>query len=220
MSGLPGKLAPMPMSRPSEDNQIRPYLPFSRPLAPDANGPSLPGDPTMSEQARMTFVFAEPDRLLATGTIEPGTADEFRRAVQKWGDKVRTLSLHSPGGHVPDALEMAELIHARGMRTQVADDAYCASSCPLVFAAGIDRIAGAKAWIGVHQVYAMDAARGSVHDGMRDAQLVSARAQELLDEFGVDVRLWIMAMQTPKEKLYFFTSRELKAYRLATRIEN
>lgn len=219
VSGFPAAAEPMPMQRPTENDQIRPYVPASYPKAPDGGvGPGYSPDP--NQAARMTFSLNSNGEVRAEGTIEPGTADELRRALDKWGAKATTLVLQSPGGHVPDAIEMARLLRSRGMKTRVPDDAYCASSCPLVFAGGIDRIASAKAWIGVHQVYAVEAAGGTVHDGMRDAQLVTARTQQMLDEFGVDARLWILAMQTPKEKLYFFTGRELKAYKLATRISN
>ena len=220
VSGFPAAAEPMPMKRPSENDQVRPYVPASYPKAPDDGSSPSYGRPDLNQAARMTFSLGSNGEVRAEGTIEPGTADELRRALDKWGAKATTLVLQSPGGHVPDAIEMARLLRARGMKTRVPDDAYCASSCPLVFAGGIDRIASAKAWIGVHQVYAVEAAGGTVHDGMRDAQLVTARTQQMLDEFGVDARLWILAMQTPKEKLYFFTGRELKAYKLATRITN
>lgn len=221
VSGFPAAGEPAPMKRPTEHDQIRPYVPAAYPQMPGEDQPHLPDDiPDAGQATRMSFSLGGNGEVRAQGTIEAGTADELRRALVKWGSKATTLVLHSPGGHVPDALEMAQLLRAKGMKTRVLDDAYCASSCPLVFAGGIDRIASPKSWIGVHQVYAMEAAGGSIHDGMRDAQLVTARTQQLLDEFGVDARLWILAMQTPKEKLYFFTSRELKAYKLATRISN
>jgi hypothetical protein len=72
----------------------------------------------------------------------------------------------------------------------------------------------------VHQVFALTTAFGSLADGMEQAQLVSAEAQGLLVEFGVDARVWMHAMSTPKEKLYLFTSEGLLELKLATKVEN
>lgn len=211
----------VPVARPQPDTRLRPTLPDARPVMPGRATPARQGGHVLSgvhENERMKFMLEPNGKALAVGTIEPGTAHDFERFLRQAGRSVRTLVLHSPGGHVPDAIEMAHEVRRRMMVTMVDDDAYCASSCPLVFAGGVERIAGQKAWIGVHQIYALDATLGSLQEGMREAQLVSASAQELLDQLGVDARVWIYAMRTPKEKLYFFTDTELTRYRLATRI--
>ena len=48
---------------------------------------------------------------------------------------------------------------------------------------------------------------------------MSAEAQDLLAEFGVDPLVWTRAMATPKEKLYLFTPEELIELKLATKVE-
>ena len=119
------------------------------------------------------------------------------------------IVLHSPGGSVTDATAMAHMIRDARLDTRILPDGYCASSCPLVFAGGVHRVADATSWIGVHQVFALTTALGSLADGMEQAQMVSAEAQDLLAEFGVDPLVWTRAMATPKEKLYLFTPEEL-----------
>ena len=94
-----------------------------------------------------------------------------------------------------------------------------ASSCPLVFAAGKERVADATSWIGVHQVFALTTAFGSLAEGMEEAQRISAGTQTLLSELGVDPLVWTHAMATPKESLYLFTPAELTELKLATKIE-
>ena len=79
--------------------------------------------------------------------------------------------------------------------------------------------ADATSWIGVHQVFALTTAFGSLADGMEQAQVVSAEAQDLLKGFGVDPLVWTRAMATPKEKLYLFTPDELIQLKLATTVE-
>jgi len=212
--------APVTMSRPAPGDQIRPYLPMTRPVAPGSRkAPSGVPFPHKSfqEAEPMRFQPVGDDRLLLEGTIVPGTAREFERYLidnpLKEGSE---LLLHSPGGSVRDAIAMARQARELGLNTRIAAEGYCASSCPLLFASGIERHADKNAWIGVHQIYALEGSIGTLADGMDQAQRVSAEAQELLVDFGVDPRVWIHAMQTPKDRLYLFTPEELSEYALVT----
>ena len=92
---------------------------------------------------------------MATGTITPGISEAFAAEVAKRGDYIKTVVLNSPGGSVTDALAMGRLIREKNFATEVEAGKYCASSCPLVFAGGVERRAGDKAAIGVHQVAAI-----------------------------------------------------------------
>jgi hypothetical protein len=212
---------PVRMARPERDDQIRPYLPHTRPVAPGEDASRLTLRPREeSEAAAMEFRLATHGAVLAEGTITPGTAEAFETFLAaERAAGVAEIVLHSPGGSVTDATTMARLIREKGLGTRVLPDGYCASSCPLVFAAGQERIADATSWIGVHQVFALTTAYGSLAEGMEQAQQVSADAQNLLVEFGVDPLVWTHAMSTPKESLYLFTPEELTQLKLATRVE-
>ena len=87
-----------------------------------------------------------------------------------------------------DAAAMAHIIRDEKLDTRILADGYCASSCPLVFAGGVKRIADATSWIGVHQVFALTTAFGSLADGMEQAQMVSAEAQDLLHRASASIR--------------------------------
>lgn len=216
--GLPS-LQPVRMDRPQPNDQIRPYLPRTRPLAPDDPLRTRPREE--SEAEPMRFRLGTHGAAFADGTITPDTAEAFREFLDAPSSTgITEIVLHSPGGSVEDAIEMAAEIRARGLATRILPDGYCASSCPLVFAAGTERIAAETAWVGVHQVFATANALGSLADGMEQAQRVSAEAQSRLVEFGVDPRVWIHAMQTPKDQLYLFTPEELIELRLATAMES
>jgi hypothetical protein len=170
-------------------------------------------------KAPMSFDLVGSGRLMAVGTIEPGTAEVFAREIAKRGDYVKTIVLHSPGGSVSDALAMGRLIRQRRFATEVESGNYCASSCPLVFAGGIERRAGEKASIGVHQVFALPkgvSATGGLADGMDNAQRISAECQRYLRDMGIDLEVWVRAMETPKEQLYYFKADELTRLKLAT----
>jgi hypothetical protein len=218
--GMPAT-APVKMDRPERDNQIRPYLPMTRPMAPDETSERLVARPREeSEAAPMRFRLGTHGDAFAEGTITPGSAEaltEFLAAERAKG--VTEIVLHSPGGSVTDATAMAHIIRDAKLDTRILPDGYCASSCPLVFASGVKRFADATSWIGVHQVFALTTAFGSLADGMEQAQIVSADAQDLLKEFGVDPLVWTRAMATPKEKLYLFTPEELVELKLATKVE-
>jgi hypothetical protein len=164
----------------------------------------------------MTFELVADGRLLATGTIQPGTAKTFAAEVEKRGSYVKTVALHSPGGSVADALEMGRLIRKKGFTTEVEDGRYCASSCPLLFAGGVERRAGSKAAIGVHQVTAVTRDGATPADGMDSVQRVSAECQRYLRDMGIDPLVWIHAMETPKDELFTFKPDELLALKLAT----
>ncbi|MHA6300137.1 COG3904 family protein [Devosia sp. CAU 1758] len=160
--------------------------------------------------------------LSLTGTIDPGAAQRFEDEIAARGEYVSTVLLDSPGGSVDDALEIGRLILERGLSTEVRDGKLCASSCPVILASGTERIAGRDAAIGVHQIYAA-ALSGTTVDAlsvagvaMADAQLATAEITRHLNESGVDSALWLHALETPPDRLYYLSPEEMEQYRLVT----
>ena len=210
--------APVRMDRTETDDQVRPYLPRTRPLAPGEQVHHRPHDTAEAEPMR--FRLGTHGAAFADGTIVPGTADELDSFLASSGAAgVTELVLHSPGGSVRDAFVMAKLLREKELSTRILPEGYCASSCPILFAAGVERVAAPTSWIGVHQVFALNDGRGTLADGMDQGQRVSAEAQTLLEEFGVDPKVWVHAMQTPHDSLYLFTPEELIDLKLATEVE-
>lgn len=163
---------------------------------------------------KMTFDLMADGRLMATGMIAPGTAATFKEEVEKRGSYVRTVVLNSTGGSVQDAIAMGRLIREKKFSTAVENGNLCASSCPLVFAGGVERRAADKATLGVHQVFSPT--DNPAANNMDQAQRISAECQKYLAEMGIDLRLWIHAMETPKEALYRLVPEELMSLKLAT----
>ena len=176
--------------------------------------PRPPADGAMAKP--MTFELVGGGKLMATGTITPGISEAFAAEIARRGDYVRTVVLNSPGGSVADALAMGRLIRARNFATEIEAGQYCASSCPLVFAGGLERRVGDKAIIGVHQVAAIGSAGALPRDEMNVAQNISARCQRYLADMGVNLQVWVHAMETPHDKLFVFRPDELKSLNLAT----
>jgi hypothetical protein len=195
-------------------------------MLPSILAPLLPGgdkrlmplpQPDGALTQAMTFELVGGGRLIATGTITPGSSRTFAAEIERRGDYVKTVVLNSPGGSVADALAMGRLIRERKFATEVESGKYCASSCPLVFAGGVERRAGDRAVIGVHQVAAIKAAANvPARDEMSIAQKISAHCQRYLAEMGVDLQVWVRAMETPHDKLFVFKADELKSLALVT----
>ena len=166
----------------------------------------------------MSFDLLGDGRLIATGTIRPGTAKIFAAEIEKRGSYVKSVVLHSPGGSVSDAIEMGRLIRQKQFTTEVESGRYCASSCPLVFAGGVERRAGESAAIGVHQVTALVASdtAPTALNGMDGVERMSAECQKYLLEMGIDPMVWVHAMETPRDQLFYFTFDEMLKLRLAT----
>lgn len=222
LAGIEDTREPVPMTPVSPSDQIRPYVPSSRPVGPGRSPPDLTRfgiTEETSERDAMIFKDDGAGVLLAFGTITPGTSKVFEGALLAREEKITEIILHSPGGSVNDALEMGHLIRENEFNTKVVANGYCASSCPLVFAAGMERAAHETSWIGVHQVYTPSSTFGSIQQGMDQAQRISALCQQALVDFGVDPALWIKAMETPKDQLYVLTSEELEDLKLATDVE-
>ncbi len=51
---------------------------------------------------------------------------------------------------------------------------------------------------------------------METAQQISAACQKYLREMGIDLEVWLHAMETPREALYYFQPSELLSLKLAT----
>lgn len=198
---------------------ILPAVETDSPLPSDGPRRFVTADEAMLARP-MQFNLQAGGVLSAEGSIEPGTAARFAVEMQARGEYVKTVSLNSPGGALDDAMAMAKLTRERGIATEVADGAICASSCPLFFAGGKIRTAGGKAAIGVHQFYAATPNPAGPEQAMSDAQATTARISRHLAEMGVDPALWLHALDTPPQALYYFTPEDLTAYRLVTQALN
>jgi hypothetical protein len=215
---------PDPAMTPAEIREDSPVLNLPK-LVPAILAPLLPGDKRLAPLPRpegataqpMTFELVGGGRLMATGTITPGISQSFAAEAERHGEYIRTVVLNSPGGSVSDALAMGRLIREKRFATEVEAGKYCVSSCPLVFAGGVDRRAGDKAMIGVHQVAAIRSAdNGPPRDEMSIAQNISARCQRYLADMGVSLQVWVHAMETPNDRLFVFKPDELKSLNLVT----
>lgn len=192
------------------------------PLAPRlAPGPAVTTDRALLE-APLTLTLKPGGVLALVGTVDVGAAERFDAEIAARGEYIGRVTLDSPGGSVTDALAIGTAIRAGGFSTDVEAGALCASSCPLMLAGGIERQASQDAAIGVHQIYAMTTtqsvaqARQAPALAMADAQRTTATITRYLGRMGVSADLWLFALETPPDQLYFLKPNELTGLQLVT----
>jgi hypothetical protein len=204
-----------------------PALPVLPAFDPDSPaGPAGPNVTTDRELLRqpLTVKLGSAGALELTGTIDLGSAERVKTEVESLKEYIKSVALNSPGGSVSDALAIGALVRAAGFDTSVAAGALCASSCPLVFAGGTERLASRTAAIGVHQIYAaatpdaLPTGLKAAGAAMSDAQQTTATITRHLSTLGVDPALWLHALETPPDRLYYLSPDELVALKLATKL--
>jgi hypothetical protein len=214
-----------PMALPTE---LLPILPAFDPDAPGGGGPS-PSVTTPMETLRapLEVKLTSGGVLSVVGTILPGSAEAFAAEVESYAEYVKIVALDSPGGSVSDALEMGRLIREKEFSTSVAPGALCASSCPLVFAGGSERLAAPSSVVAVHQIYAatpsdssMESRLAAAGNAMSDAQSMTAEISRYLIDMGIDPEVWLRALETPPDRLSYFSPDELIRLKLATRLSD
>ena len=190
-----------------------------------------------------------PEWISAQGTIEPGTAEAFAKAVGDLGGRRLPVLIHSRGGSVVDALKMGMLIRAKGLavavaRTLIANcpgkasecvsgrgqaitgGAACASACVLVFAGGVERLIGPVPLVGVHQITAVEketegAEHLTVTHKFYEPKKVDAAVTDYLTAMGVGEPVMTLLRKTSAASVRWLSDEELRASGLATlRLDN
>lgn len=200
---------------------LQPVLPAFDPQSPDLMpGPEITSDLEALREP-LSIMLEGGGVLRLSGTIDPGAAERFAAEIEARGEYVETVAFDSPGGSMTDAIAIGALIAERGFATSVGPGALCASACPLAFAGGRERHATPQSAIGVHQIYAAIAGftptgADTAGNAMAAAQKATAAVTRHLTVMGVDPALWVHALETPPDRLYYLSPEELTTYRLVT----
>lgn len=163
--------------------------------------------------------------LVVEGAIAPGDADRFidrladaNTGVNSGMPPIDTVSLHSPGGALADALVIGKAIREAELNTLVVADAACISACPTILFGGVERFISRTAWIGMHQSYLDDVTAVTTRRAIADVQQIQGEVITFTHEAGVDAGVHGHALQTPPEDVYFLVPDELETYRVATEL--
>jgi hypothetical protein len=143
--------------------------------------------------------------------IEEGDSDHLWFVLDVWNPRTRTLVINNAGGDTDEAIVMADIIRSRELDTHVPEGAVCYSACPLLFFAGVGRLAEGR--LGVHQGVLGTGAIGTIEP------INVIFTTELLRLSGSPA---VLARQeaTPPDQIYVFSPEELTTLGInRTRVE-
>jgi len=172
----------------------------------------IPFEAYRTDESEGADLVVEDGVLNVLGGIDFGFYDRFATALDAHPE-ITIVSLGSGGGSVFDALQAGELIRERGLKTQLYGK--CFSACPMVFAAGVERVIywPSEAALGFHQIYTDDGPvpmTSEVYDAVRT----------YLEQMGVDADTFVgMMTRAGPENMYEPDVSDLCKPRIATWVQ-
>ena len=159
-----------------------------------------------------SFLYSEtvPNALFFFSDIEKNDSFELRKALRN--HDIDILVLSSAGGSVWEGLNMAGIIHDKGLTTYVpklglAGKGNCASACSFMFFAGKTREADGV--VGVHQFFSSSASKSAkVEETEEIAQFKVSEIIGFLNEF--ETPPFVFERMFQQSKMYYFDTREMK----------
>ena len=146
-----------------------------------------------------------------SGVVEPGDYENFKKLYDSMAgssNRAAAVLLDSPGGDVTNGVLIGTFIHDQKMETIVEKGRNCFSSCISIFAAGVPRTASSGARMGVHRAYDDQAA----NKDNAQARSVSIFLNDYYRKFNVPDQIRIAMIDTPPDKVYVLSERELRAF--------
>ena len=159
-----------------------------------------------------SFLYTDtvPNALFFFSDIEKNDSFELRKALRN--HDINTLVLSSRGGSVWEGLNMAGIIHDKGLTTYVPKLGLegrgdCASACSFMFFAGKTR--EAEGDVGVHQFYSGSASESAkVEETEEIAQFTVSEIIGFLNEF--ETPPFVFERMFQQSKMYYFDNSEMK----------
>jgi len=156
----------------------------------------------------------EANALRVTGSIEAGFSDAVQAALVAH-PAARVLIVHSRGGLLHEARELADVLNARGIAIRA--EGRCASACAVLWAATDARELAPDARLGLHRSkwsVSLPAPLRAWVERRNDR----ANVRTFLDA-GFSPALASRAARTPSSSMYWVDALELKRERVAFALE-
>ncbi|MDA9823440.1 peptidoglycan-binding protein [Paracoccaceae bacterium] len=158
-----------------------------------------------------TFLHSEkvPNALFFFDEIEQYDSFEFRKALRS--HDVDLIVLSSPGGSIFEGLNMAGIIHDKGLNTYVPNNSLegkgdCASACSFMFFAGSTK--NVEGNLGVHQFYSSDGKKKEIVEEVQEnTQFTVSEIIGFLNEF--ETPSWVFERMFQQSEMYYFKETEL-----------
>lgn len=146
-----------------------------------------------------------PFGLVLIGEIKSGDSFELRRAMRD--HEISLVVTASAGGNLYEGLQMAAILHDKGINTYVPPDVNCESSCANIFFGGAKRIVLGN--LGVHQFYSTN--NGAETPAPSDvttsvAQYTTSEIIGIMNEFGTPPFVYEKMFGT--NDIYYFKDAE------------
>jgi hypothetical protein len=148
--------------------------------------------------------------LSLTGEIVPGDKAKPLNAIGLVRDSrpIEAVQLHSPGGSILEAVEIAGVLRVYNVATSVIRGETCASACFIIFTAGARKFAAPGAKIGVHS--ARDETTG------KETAAATLAMARFLRELGVSEKIIGKLALARPEKMAWLTMDDLHEMGVAT----
>ncbi len=151
----------------------------------------------------------EPALIFAEGPILPGDGARFRDLLRARQAQRFVLILHSMGGSVNAAAEIADLVARLRITVAVPPGGVCASACVLILAASPERVVADTARIGVHS-----ASQNRVETA--GAMAVTTALAREMHRYGVPEQVIGAMVTTPANQIAWLGEAERRAMALAS----
>jgi len=163
--------------------------------------------PPPSPERAAIRIGSDGQSITVEGSLGPGTAARFAIVVES-APNVKTIVLHSAGGMVAEADEMAAVVRDRRLDTYV--ETICLSACTMILLAGTDRAVAPVARIGFHRPYMPG------RTGLMSAESLRA-ARAYYDNAGVKPDFTDRVFATPSNDMWYPSYEQMLAARFVTR---
>ena len=149
-----------------------------------------------------------PNALFFFSDIKDNDSFELRKALRN--HDIDTVVLSSRGGSVWEGLNMAGIIHDKGLKTYIPEKGIsevgnCASACSFMFFGGSSRVADGN--LGVHQFYSVSAKQNAqIGTTQSNAQFTVSEIIGFLNEFRTPPFVYERMFQ--QQEMYYFNDAE------------
>ncbi|MCC5956899.1 MAG: hypothetical protein JJU07_12410 [Natronohydrobacter sp.] len=191
-------------------------------------------DQAMTFETRCAGNAVESCYVVATGTIQPDTAQQFKDFYEAFLHEGNRVLFDSQGGDLAAGMALGRLIREKQFETRVGrwdidalwgdavDDTECSSACAYAFLGGTIRQVPEGNRLGFHQFY-LDAsmvpvqvAGSALVQVMAETQRLSGDIVFYLIEMGVDARLFSLGSQTEQAGMIYPDPQQMLDFDLVT----
>jgi ATP-dependent protease ClpP protease subunit len=160
-------------------------------------------------------------KVALSGTIDDAMFEQFKEAADDHRVVATSrylgpiVTLNSPGGSVPAAMRIGDVIRQHGYFTEVYDGEECSSACVLVLSAGVERIARFGK-VGLHRPRFDEEkfANLTLKEANKRYNEMSSSVEYYLQRMGLPEALYERMMKVSSDKIDYLRPVEIRGFGL------